>query len=66
MTGMTPAWFTLSGMYVELPPYIRRPTIRLAYWTGIRRCACSMNTTKPTIAIPTSSTTAKVNACRVR
>ena len=31
ITGMTPAWFTFSGMYVEVPPYILRPTIRLAY-----------------------------------
>ena len=46
MTGMTPAWLTFSGMYVDVPPYIRRPIIRLAYWTGIRRCACSMKTTK--------------------
>jgi hypothetical protein len=41
ITGMTPAWLTFSGRYVEVPPYIRRPTIRLAYCTGIRRCACS-------------------------
>ena len=45
MTGMMPAWFTLSGMYVELPPNILRPTIRRAYCTGIRRWACSMKMT---------------------
>ena len=45
MTGMTPAWLTLSGMYVEVPPNILRPTIRRAYCTGIRRCACSMKMT---------------------
>ena len=45
MTGMTPAWLTLSGMYVELPPNILRPTIRRAYCTGIRRCACSTKMT---------------------
>ena len=45
MTGMTPAWLILSGMYVDAPPYIRRPTIRLAYWIGIRRCACSIKAT---------------------
>ena len=65
MTGMTPAWFTFSGIYVEVPPYILRPTIRLAYCTGIRRWACSMNTTKATIATPTASTTANTNPCRV-
>ena len=45
MTGMTPAWLTFSGMYVEVPPYIRRPIMRFAYCTGIRRWACSMKTT---------------------
>ena len=50
MTGMTPAWLTLIGMYVVVPPNIRRPTIRLAYCTGIRRWACS---TKMTPAITT-------------
>ena len=37
MTGMTPPVFTLSGMCVLDPPYIRRPTIRLAYCTVTRR-----------------------------
>ena len=45
MTGMTPAWFTFSGRYVDVPPYMRRPIIRLAYCTGMRRCACSTRTT---------------------
>src|SRR5712691_1961205 len=45
MMGMTPAWFTLSGMYVLWPPIIRRPTIRFAYWTGIRRWPCSVRET---------------------
>ena len=49
------AWFTFIGMYVEVPPYIRRPTMRLAYWTGIRRCACSMKTTKPNRAMITTT-----------
>ena len=31
MTGMTPPVFTFSGMCVLDPPYIRRPTTRLAY-----------------------------------
>ncbi len=66
MTGMTPAWFTLSGIYVEVPPYILRPTIRFAYCTGIRRCACSMKATKAMIATPTASTSkkTKVPFCR--
>ena len=37
MIGITPDWFTLSGMYVFWPPYIRRPTTRLANCTGTRR-----------------------------
>ena len=44
MTGMTPPVFTLSGMCVLDPPYIRRPTTRLAYWTVTRRCPRSTNT----------------------
>src|SRR6266536_310668 len=52
ITGMTPAWLTFSGMYVEVPPYIRRPTMRLAYCTGTRRCACSMKTTAVITMIP--------------
>jgi len=47
-------------MYVEVPPYILRPTIRLAYCTGMRRWACSMKATNAMIAIPTSSTIAKM------
>ncbi len=50
MTGMTPAWFTLSGMYVDEPPNILRPTMRRAYCTGMRRWPCSM---KMTAAIST-------------
>ena len=37
MMGMTPDIFTLMGMVVDWPPYIFRPTTRLAYWTGIFR-----------------------------
>ena len=37
ITGMTPPVFTFSGMCVLEPPYIRRPTTRLAYWTVTRR-----------------------------
>ena len=37
MIGITPAVFTFRGMCVAAPPYIRRPTIFLAYCTGIRR-----------------------------
>ena len=57
MTGMTPAWFTLSGMYVELPPNILRPTIRRAYCTGIRRCACSMKMTAAMMSSPITTMT---------
>ena len=38
-----------------MPPYIRRPTIRLAYWIGMRRWACSISAMNPI------STTAMIN-----
>src|SRR3954463_869161 len=59
MTGMTPAWLTLSGMYVEEPPYILRPTIRRAYWTGIRRWPCSMKMTVAMMTRPMATTMKK-------
>jgi hypothetical protein len=37
-----------------VPPYIRRPIIFLAYCTGIRRCACSTNTTAAMMARPSA------------
>ena len=37
MTGMTPAVLMRRGMWVDEPPYTRRPTMRLAYCTGIFR-----------------------------
>ena len=56
MTGMTPPVFTLSGMCVLDPPYIRRPTTRLAYCTVTRRWPRSTNTIAPiTTTISTSS-----------
>ena len=33
ITGITPAVLIRSGMWVDCPPYTRRPTTRLAYWT---------------------------------
>src|SRR5882757_5429765 len=53
MTGMTPAWLTFSGMYVDVPPYARGPIMRFAYCTGIRRWAGS---TKTTMTNPTAIT----------
>ena len=50
ITGMTPAWLTFNGRYVDEPPYIFRPTMRLAYCTGIRRWPCSTKTTPAMIA----------------
>ena len=50
MTGMTPPVFTFSGMCVLEPPYIRRPTTRLAYCTVTRRWPRSTNTIAPTTA----------------
>ena len=37
MTGMTPPEFTFSGRWVAPPCVMRRPTIRFAYCTGMRR-----------------------------
>ena len=48
MTGMTPAMLTLSGMKVLVPPIMRRPTMRLAYCTGMRRSPVVIQMT-PTI-----------------
>ena len=45
---------------MDVPPYMRRPTIRLAYCTGIRRCACSMKTTKPTMQATTTRASSSV------
>ena len=35
--GITPAAFTLRGIYCLTPPYCLFPTILLAYWTGTLR-----------------------------
>ena len=51
MTGMTPPVFTFSGMCVLDPPYIRRPTTRLAYWTVTRRWPRSTKMIAPTTRI---------------
>src|SRR6478735_3702166 len=52
MTGTTPAMLTLIGMYVDVPPYMRRPTMRLAYCTGMRRWDCSTKTTAAMTNMP--------------
>ena len=46
MMGSTPDMFTFMGMWLAWPPYIFRPTTRLAYWTGMRRSAFWMKTIK--------------------
>jgi hypothetical protein len=48
-------------MYVLVPPYIRRPIIRLAYCTGTRRCDCSTNTTMRDHQEPDEKTRMKVS-----
>ena len=48
MMGMTPAAFTLRGMYWRAPPYWRLPTIRLAYCTGTLRVPWTRSTA-PTV-----------------
>ena len=68
MTGMTPPVFTFSGMCVLDPPYIRRPTTRLAYCTVTRRCPRS---TKMIAAITSAITTIRIRtrispSCPVR
>ena len=55
MTGITPAWL-IQRQIGQVPPYMRRPTIRLAYCTGIRRWPCSTNTT-PTMMISVATQT---------
>ncbi len=64
MTGTTPAMFTLIGMYVFVPPRVRRPTMRFAYCTGMRRCDCSTKTTRATTTMPTASTRRKTSKPR--
>ena len=44
ITGMTPLVFTRRGRWVDWPPYMRRPTTRLAYCTVMRRWPRSTNT----------------------
>ena len=58
MTGMTPPVLTFSGMCVLDPPYIRRPTTRLAYWTVTRRCPRS---TKMTAATTSTIITSRIS-----
>ena len=63
MTGMTPAMFTLIGMYVLVPPYILRPIMRLAYCTGTRRWDCSTKTTSAMMTRPIAITMSMVSSC---
>ncbi len=62
---MTPAWLTFSGRYVDVPPYMRRPTMRLAYCTGMRRWPCSTNTTPTMMASAATQTAAKMTPPRL-
>ena len=66
MMGSTPDIFTLMGRWLDWPPYIFRPTTRLAYCTGMRRSELSMNTIKATSSsIP--ATISRMNAgCSTR
>ena len=41
-------------MWVDCPPYTRRPTTRFAYWTWIFRCpSCMMMTAAVTASMST-------------
>src|SRR2546422_3381856 len=62
--GITPPELTRSGKYEDCPPMTRRPTTRLAYCTGMRRCAPSTYTMKATTAI--IRTTRKIRAMGVK
>ena len=64
MMGMTPLMFTLMGMWVDWPPYIFRPTTRLAYWTGRRRSELEMNTISTTSASRPRTITAIIQGGR--
>ena len=44
---------------------MRRPTMRLAYWTGIRRWACSTKTTNAMTTRPTRQVSTKVKSPRL-
>src|SRR3954453_16623715 len=54
ITGITPAMFTRRGIYVDPPAVCRRPTIRFAYWIGMRRWPSWMYTTAATMPIAMS------------
>jgi hypothetical protein len=62
MIGITPAMFTRSGMYVEPPEVMRRPTMRFAYWMGMRRCPSCTNTTATMMASAMSGNIRRSNA----
>ena len=56
MMGRTPDMFTFMGRVDAWPPYILRPTTRLAYWTGMRLSALSIHTMNATIRIRMTQT----------
>jgi len=56
--GITPEVLIFNGRCVLWPPYIFRPTILFAYWTGIRRCPCSIKMI--------NATTASMSMTRIR
>jgi len=61
--GITPPELTRNGKYEDCPPMTLRPTTRLAYCTGMRRCPPSTKTMKATTA--TISATRKIRAMGV-
>ena len=64
---MTPPVLTFSGMCVLDPPYCRRPTTRLAYWTAMRRWPRSTKMIAATTPIITATrnTTRSSEICPV-
>ena len=51
MTGMTPAVLTFSGMWLDCPPIVRRPTTFREYCTGMERSESFRRTTSTTRAM---------------
>jgi hypothetical protein len=62
ITGITPAVLMRSGMCVDWPPYTRRPTTRLAYWTGILRWPSCISTTAAVTATIIRTIATKTNS----
>jgi len=61
--GITPEVLIFNGRWVLCPPYILRPTTRLAYCTGMRLCPCSTKMMKPTTPTINKSKSTAMKIC---